>query len=144
MLAAASCVHVREAARKGIRDRNSIRRVLRREASWRRRGPLLLLKTALSKRAAHVTGVEVDTCGSGRVVGGRGGIVDCGDKRTGCVDGVMVHGGGDVRGEHMRNKRVAKRGVRLDGTRVLRGAVQRLIDLAGTEEGLFRHVVVML
>lgn len=132
-------------------QRNAIRRALRREAAWRRRRSVVLLKVFLEKRfrlkatagPALTPPAAAGTHVLDRVAGSRGG------------SGLAPGGGACKLGEMMPSTNagpatkfvktaavtVTKEAGHANGMRALQGALEGLVDLAGREEALFRQVV---
>lgn len=133
-----------DGGREGVRERNDIRRALREEDSWRRRGPLVLLKAHFAKHASASGsfGTGVSDCSSGPGCGGTSEpINDAVMKGTGdgrVKDGLLPkrsRGCGVLQGQEPKQETVSSD---------LRSAVEGLVGLAAIEEGLFRHVVLTL
>lgn len=143
----------------GVGQRNAIRRALRREAAWRRRRNVVLLKVFIENQFRLKT--TADTVRSPPATSGTG-VLDGVDNncRSGSGNGsgpVADHGTCKPEGRiHRTNAGPATKLVKTaavtavegagcgDGMWSLQGTLERLVDLAGREEALFRQTVLFL
>lgn len=127
-----------------VGERNSIRRALRREAAWRRRRSVVLLKTYLERQPPQLqVGAATASAQSPNRVGGISSsgedIWSGGLKRAGSTS---VH---SLTAKSARAAAAAE-GARdgVDDDLLLRRVLEGVADLAAREEALFRLIVTFL
>lgn len=121
-------------------ERNAIRRALRREAAWRRRRGVVLLKTHLEKQPLPLP----ESPSPNRVVGsgtGAGGEAWAGKQKRPCARGAGFH----LTSATSTKAEVAAGGRgEVDGLLLLRRVIEGVVDLAAREEALFRQIIMFL
>ncbi|CAM9748683.1 unnamed protein product [Scytosiphon promiscuus] len=124
----------------GVGKRNAIRRALRREAAWRRRRGVVLLKVFLENQTGLFD--AVDTCGR---IGSDGSGLPADYGACNPENKVRRTNTGPATESVKSAAATVAKGVECeDGTMLLQGALEGLVDLAGREEALFRQIVLLL